>query len=163
MIPGVNNYFPHLFANRYIHCDFDGRAFTRNCQDGLKWVQSALSCLPMDFMTVSSHFQKVSEKPTILEADLDELERLKEIERQNQTKEPEVMILESDFDKNVKPKEIETLKTEEPQVIILEADKGMLDLKVQEDSLNADLEQRKNAFIERQKVKTLRMTRPRQF
>jgi hypothetical protein len=48
-IPGVNSYFPHLFPNRYIHCDFDGRAFVRNCAPGLKWRQAVLSCLPDDF------------------------------------------------------------------------------------------------------------------
>lgn len=46
IIPGVNNYFPHLFANRYFHCDFDGRAFSRKCSEGLRWTQSSLSCLP---------------------------------------------------------------------------------------------------------------------
>ena len=49
LIPGVNNYFPHLFPNRYLHCDFDGRAFARSCAPGLKWKQEALSCLPDNF------------------------------------------------------------------------------------------------------------------
>jgi hypothetical protein len=50
LIPGVNNYFPHLFSHRYIHCDFDGRAFVRNCAPGTKWRQEALTCLPDDFV-----------------------------------------------------------------------------------------------------------------
>lgn len=56
IIPGVNNYFPHLFTNRYIHCDFEGRAFSRKCSDGLKWHQSTLSCLPQNNFT---HFTEV--------------------------------------------------------------------------------------------------------
>lgn len=51
IIPGVNNYFPHLFTDRYIHCDFDGRAFARQCSAGLKWSQRSLSCLPENFVT----------------------------------------------------------------------------------------------------------------
>lgn len=50
IIPGVNNYFPHLFKDRYIHCDFDGRAFARKCSEGLTWSQNALSCLPNNFL-----------------------------------------------------------------------------------------------------------------
>jgi len=50
IIPGVNNYFPHLFKDRYIHCDFDGRAFARKCSEGLMWSQNALSCLPNNFL-----------------------------------------------------------------------------------------------------------------
>lgn len=51
IVPGVNNYFPHLYVNRYIHCDFDGRAFSRKCSDGLKWSQRSLSCLPDTFLS----------------------------------------------------------------------------------------------------------------
>ena len=45
LMPGVNNYFPHLFPTKYIHCDFDGRAFVRNCAPGTKWRQDIYSCL----------------------------------------------------------------------------------------------------------------------
>jgi len=35
-----------LFPNRYLHCDFDGRAFARSCAPHLKWRQELLSCMP---------------------------------------------------------------------------------------------------------------------
>lgn len=44
VIPGVNNYFQHLFPNKYIHCDFDGRAFVRNCASGTRWNQELYAC-----------------------------------------------------------------------------------------------------------------------
>jgi hypothetical protein len=44
VIPGVNNYFAHLFPNKYIHCDFDGRAFVRNCASGTRWNQDLYVC-----------------------------------------------------------------------------------------------------------------------
>jgi len=85
IIPGVNNYFPHLFTNRYIHCDFEGRAFSRNCPESLKWHQSTLSCLPDDNVhlttTVETPFEKNSEATHLMrEAELKERHR-KLIER----------------------------------------------------------------------------------
>jgi len=142
MIPGVNNYFPHLYEDRYIHCDFDGRAFTRKCTEGLKWIQSALTCLPSDFVTIHN-YQKSSNKPKVLQADLEKIDESKIIETE---------IKRTDIN-----------QTQEPEIIILEADKSMLDLKNKEESVNRDLTKRKNAFIENQKIKTLRMIRPRKF
>ena len=48
VIPGVNNYFSHLFPNKYIHCDFDGRAFVRNCALGTRWNQEKYACSSSD-------------------------------------------------------------------------------------------------------------------
>lgn len=42
----MNNYFEHKFKERYIHCDFDGRAFVRACAPGTVWNQAVLTCTP---------------------------------------------------------------------------------------------------------------------
>lgn len=68
IIPGVNNYFPHLFKDRYIHCDFDGRAFARKCSEGLMWSQNALSCLPNNFLvdtTTTTTLAPTTTTPTV--------------------------------------------------------------------------------------------------
>lgn len=46
MIPGVNDYFPHVFRNRYIHCDMDRRAFVKSCPPKTHWNQLTKTCLP---------------------------------------------------------------------------------------------------------------------
>lgn len=88
IIPGVNNYFPHLFTDRYIHCDFDGRAFARQCSAGLKWSQSSLSCLPENFV---SHVPVVEPETTELFVDdsvekmqMEEEARKKDLEERRQ-------------------------------------------------------------------------------
>jgi len=50
VLPGINNYFPHLFAHRYVHCDFDGRAFVKTCAPSTRWNQDTLTCLPENFV-----------------------------------------------------------------------------------------------------------------
>jgi hypothetical protein len=35
-----------LYPNKFIHCNFDGRAFVRTCPRGQIWKQSILSCVP---------------------------------------------------------------------------------------------------------------------
>jgi Notch-like protein len=35
----ADNFFPHLFPNRYIQCDHLGRAFVKNCAPTTKWVR----------------------------------------------------------------------------------------------------------------------------
>lgn len=46
----MNNYFQHSFKQRYIHCDFDGRAFVRSCAPGTFWNQDVLTCTPENFI-----------------------------------------------------------------------------------------------------------------
>ena len=53
MVPGVNNYFEHAFKQRYIHCDFDGRAFVRTCSPGTVWNQAVLTCTPEKTLNAS--------------------------------------------------------------------------------------------------------------
>jgi hypothetical protein len=48
IIPGVNNYAPHLVPNKYIHCDFNGHAFVRTCSQGSIWKQDMMSCLSLE-------------------------------------------------------------------------------------------------------------------
>jgi hypothetical protein len=35
----AENFFPHMFPNRYIQCDHHGRAFVKNCAPATKWVR----------------------------------------------------------------------------------------------------------------------------
>jgi len=45
LIPGFNDYFPHIFPEKFFQCDKDGRAFARSCPTDLKWKQEVLSCV----------------------------------------------------------------------------------------------------------------------
>lgn len=53
IVPGVNNYFAHQMKQRYIHCDFDGRAFVRSCAPGTFWNQAVVTCTPENFILPS--------------------------------------------------------------------------------------------------------------
>jgi hypothetical protein len=44
LVPGLNNYYPHVLPNRYIHCDFEGRAFVKTCAPTTRWDQNYLTC-----------------------------------------------------------------------------------------------------------------------
>ncbi len=47
MIPGFNDYFPHVIREKFFQCDKEGRAFARTCPLGLRWMQESLTCIPI--------------------------------------------------------------------------------------------------------------------
>lgn len=161
IIPGLNNYYPQpAFPDRYTHCDFDGRAFSRKCSAGLKWSQRSLSCLPDSFVLINPFKIKTAKVDLpIIEESVAEKLAVKPI------KEAIIQAFEEAHGESKVTEEVIELTTMAPMEVEMTVQGTTMTPMVVEETTISNIkdqaEQRRHALMRKMQTKNLRyVTRP---